>query len=1072
MYPGQEPDRTSASRAFAGSVTEPPLDFASSDKDVNAFNLDQLFEQELEKISDDERPDSFFGLTTKEAKESYQASLSIEKTFDTVRGILHQTSQSDSPDSRVDQWSPEKLAAVQHLRNVQQILTGQVAPFFSELNGREDRVAMIKESLETAKKVGADADYINKLLPIIKEKFPFTPHNTDDLSDYGETEFYLAIMKATDAPPEEREDIIRAGIAKALRTRITPQSKGTILEEIDKGIRREKVYVRGQVMGAKDLQKGCDMVHPGQINIASAMKHTMLAETWFVSDADKKENADAAAYLVKIIGSMKSFAEINLEYLDGAHPSDIETLRPYHKVFEEIHASTNFLFEKREQLITETSNDKRGKINPLYEEVLEESKTLHKKIFFKGYCYDSEEELLGVVLDDLQTTLQDKKLHVQTQEALDSCRYILEPRVLSTVLHQSRHDAEILQEIFANLFEYAHDNETVEPGKGQSLTDFESTTFVNTLKLFNVMPSDKYRELLLKANGPDKGFAHQVLKRFFDVMAGHQNKMSIAIISESIRPSPFQQESLAYAAGIKDIITVPLSESRETVRRAAENINFVDIQDPRRHSSYFMMDCGSDIQKRESFIVKALRYQASMETTQWGYDHEKPVPSQWGGGFSKARNGCSTLTQPDLYLYKLMDMELLGQNPSKNWILKQEACTVARTMQGRAARLLFGTETQVANNKCDIFSKLLGVCLAIDGKVDPELIVPRPPNYSLAMRNALERAQIATQNDHRLLMTTRSNDVPGQTQMDHYLRTIVSLPMAKHLTPGARNGAKKANTPPTEWRAIGSDKLARMAGYSTNGCHGLGFFLNFLHQDYQAGRINEKDLSDLKSDPLRMYYIMESAVHDLVDSDFRYGFHYKDAKILTNEWSVKDVFQAAESGNIRWHDRKLTEIEEIQVKLAHDGVLGMELFRQFLQTPDQLNSQQKVGFNKTWGQIRAGIINIDSILEITPPTEVTNLFPSLEDVSNTKKHRRFDRAAVIQAGRLIDDGVIDPARSADILFSIGASFNSTTLTHIPMIQGVKGGFPGHRMEPWYKKAIINRDLSHSVDASTTSRQLH
>jgi len=813
---------------FKNSGQSSPTDLSSTDWNTIYQDLLGIWHEKLQAIDDRETAKTFYGLGGEKATRLYFDSVRVEGHYDTVFGVR----------KNIADLSKEEIACTQHLRNIRHLLE-QAAHTIANQNGRQDRRESLVESISVLKNLGYTADDIKeKFLPILRVWFTFTPHPTKDLNYENGICLYQDLISSTEKLNEERKESVGSTIDKMIRNPLTPSRKDTMLDETAMAAEREKVYCQGMLTFLEDLQYAMDDTFgPGAIDVLDPdIICDIAARTWYSGDADGKENADAASLLVKFVSSMHTATEIHIEELANAAPSDGAIVRPILDRFSELNVKLKTLHAKKEELIVAGTHNSGESIHTLFEDVLKESSELYN------------EDFVEEIKVSLSEALKKDGIHQDTKRALWRSLALISQCGIASAKHEIRHSAANHETIYGNLFHYLQTNGIVSINGGGDLRLLSPEEFIDALNSIKTKaaeikpgnPNAAIKEWFFAANPHDKGFVHQILRRF-EVMSAHQDKLGIAIIAGAKLPSQVGQQFLAESFDIEGLVHVPLNEEEETTLEADTGMKFYDTTfggeniakriasakpgTQHQQGYYVFMEPQSDIQKLFGPLAKGMQVQTLKNMIDWSLEKGRAIFRKVGSGLALGRGGGSPFTQPRLLLFTVKDKILSKDkilNEKQKYILQQMGCFLSTTIQGRDGRIRMGTPVQAANMIADAVTEMAGVFAAIDGKIDSKLIIQDPVEYSDSMQSSLEDAQEYLRTKFHTLRTKESTWLTGVKQLDLWAMKVSSMLMSKFTNVGARKAARtdqgqqenmQSDIPvATELRAIGSNIAADLSG--------------------------------------------------------------------------------------------------------------------------------------------------------------------------------------------------------------------------------------------------------------------
>ena len=411
------------------------------------------------------------------------------------------------------------------------------------------------------------------------------------------------------------------------------------------------------------------------------------------------------------------------------------------------------------------------------------------------------------------------------------------------------------------------------------------------------------------------------------------------------------------------------------------------------------------------------------------------VLCKFGTGASYGRGGFSPKAVPRMFISALSDMDgidIYNIPDEIKPVLKQMVSFVSTTIQGRDIGMRMGTEEEVQDLIEDVERECRAACLAIDGKIDPALIVDLSPKYSRVMHESIEDNAKLARDEFNAMRNRRSlSKEPSDFNrkvMDVYMGRVSALKVAEFTNVGARkdardDGPKKAGVVKKDvstLRAIGSNGANVNAENLFDGSYTLGLFLKGFHDDFKDGKINQRDLFDLKDDAFLMQQTLPNVMSALASADYEHGF---DA-IGGNgpQWTVGRLLDVKRNG---WKEngKVLDEVTKFHAVLAYDAVLSTAMLEALLDTPKPWmggsirkmfrmamnGSLPPKGFENTEEDIVFSVYEREGRLNALKfGAHTLEKFPHVIDAQRMAASKRMARAIVHETERRIDLSATDP----------------------------------------------------------------
>jgi hypothetical protein len=936
---------------------------------------------------------------------------------------------------------------------------------------RDLRLARYIENAEIELALGATPEETRQFYNNLKFFPTITAHPTKDKGVQGELLYRGKHGIADEVPVEQRRAAFEHNDREMLGTRLTPDKKDDLAAETEDALAWQAIIQRGTLNWLEDKQEALDAVYGrGVIDfMADNMNIDVATRRWQGGDADGKPIPAPVLFVLRMKGARVAVKE----YLEifGDH----EQLQAERKVFEKFDEKLDALYTNIEEIEASASDSE------VYLNARQQFEDIFTKTPYKGEVPGRGPDLTRQVMRSLKQKVPGLLANDATVEAGRAARrVVMMHKQVGIALgkQEIRHNGEDYKKIFENLYDHLRENNLVPlPPHIKKFSDMDAKGQAVFLKRLIHEHGDKMKGWFFEANPVSKegGWSREILERFEVIRTCYNHRrMGFAIIAEADASSAVLQQALADSFGIKNMVHCPLNESEQTIAKAAEAMrsysrvfgakNLISKIDQASDGEtvplfFAVMDPQSDSQKSYGFSIKFLQRATDQDLIRTAIkpvldsiDHEAingdraklegvfvGILRKIGTGASYARGGFSPKAVPRMFISALSEMPGIDINnidPKMRPVLKQMVSFVSTTIQGRDIGMRMGSEQEVQDLIEDVERECRMACLAIDGKIDPALIVKPASKYSAAMKASIERNAKHARDSYYMMRTERStsrnpNDF-NKLKLDLYMERVAALIVAEHTNVGARKDARKDGTKTkrvekksvSTLRAIGSNGASVNAESLFDGSYSLGKFLSGFHADLKAGQIAQADLYDLAHDPFFTQQTLPNVMSALAAADYEHGFD--DLAGDGPEWTVKRLVTLK---NSKWEVKgadgkmkKLDEITKFHAKLAYDALRATAMMEALLDTPEPVKGM-KGQLRKLWQTGGAPLKGFDQseenmIYALYRPEDRLNklkfgpktkdLYPHIKDTQDLAQVKRLSRAIVHETERRVDLLETDP----------------------------------------------------------------
>lgn len=1019
---------------FSGHNDLPSL--GSADWQEISQHAEIVFSRLLQELARDKTPSEvYFGISPAEAV-ALHTQYAQETAGDLTRGIEGLSGLSEA-----------QLGALMHLENVRGLLeTGaHVMAERNQLNGhsaaevfeRPMRRQKIEQMLQTMKDRGFDQEKTAFMLSNIKLWPTLTPHPTKEKNENGAKFFADIIRLAEETPASERNQKFEQIIGDMLRTRLTPAKKDELDDETATALHHEDTYIKGMLDYLEDLQDSLTTIYGDQaIDLMDLSVHLdVAARDWYAGDADGKPVPATALFAKRLLSAEMAVAR-NIEILRSAG-----TDAQGHNPLDEITA----VFERFQQGLATLSRDvesikKLDSSSKEFQAIKDQFVSVFTGTSYRGKTYHTGPLLTRDIMDDLRIMArEDEDPGIRRAARRVVLRHNQNGMAMGR--QEIRHNSRDLKTIFDNF--YAHMQEKHPEVIAELLGDVP-------VKKLNAEAETVFLKRLFEKHGENLnawfmeanpgGWPREILERFHLItQCYNQNRMGAAIIAEAQPLSVVQQQVLADAMGLKNLVHVALNEDRLAMERAAENLalyshHFGRSSVERRtqdlpgkeaapHSYLCVMMPQSDSQKQHGPFIRDIQRQARRELIHLAHRNGHAVLEKTGTGMDPARGGMSPLAVPRIMLSTISGLRLHDQ--AQKELLMQSLGYVSITQQGRDPGIRLATPAQVYDMISGVVQEISAACMVVNGNLDIDAVAPRAAHHAVDVAEILFELSKDASTEYDSMRTRQSLQTQlGRNRMDSYLAEVSALKVAEMANVGARKDARTdkpkemlAGTfnearhtgfcavdkkPVSTLRAIGSAMAVANSRTYFDNYYTLGLFLEGLHQAYQDKELSQEDVQKIWNDPFYMQQIMPNALVGLARADFKYGFDKISGTPGT--WTVERILTASQEN---WHDngQRMSDNLGFHAVLCLDALKATALLESLAVTA---TGKRGVGFDSSVEEIIGALYDRDDQLNVLQfGTETRKKYPLIDEISQRAKKTNLSRAIVHQVEGRLETGQID-----------------------------------------------------------------
>lgn len=1072
----------------------------SSSDPRNLFKgLNIIFEQEFLALSESgEQPDVFLGFPAQEIWQEFQdqdkAALRTERqieNFNTAKKI----------DTKKISALMQPFSVKGMLRTASDFMAERILQNKSkgvEIWTRENRKAALREKFQNLKKIGFSTEDIRRLYSVLKVWPIFTPHPTEDKSEFGDDAFRRLVSIAEQTPVAEREQALRGLVQEMLRNRLTPEKKLTRRGEIDVGLKHKSVWNDGALDWLYDTAEAINEVYGEDTVDYTDQSQTpdIVATSWHNVDVDGKKVPAPVVFVQRLLDAQGGIDEIIMHLKTGDAEDQSAEVAEVLEYLDNIKSKIDKMCDPENLAILETLDSK----NKYYKEQMQVFVDIFEKTPYKGDISPKGPSLPQTLQQDLQSIYKKAKSGTAFHEGVFKTIVHYNINGIATGRQQPRHDHNNYKAIYANLFDYLKKNPKLlgkeaifyPDGAGfEKLRDDEKSVLLVQLLKNHKKDLGKW---FLAANPGGYSDSHGDDKTWLGELLGHielfekcfnHRRMGVTVVANAQLMSATMGQVLYQALGIENSIRMDLNEERATIDHAAQKLKFhadnlgiqvLDEQDNaflREFERHYLATktSYSDSQKGDGLFIRVNQYLSLRKEIALALEYLVPVVDQKGGGMEANRGGVSMKVTPRLMLSviaevqdRLQRKEKRGFNDEERQILKQMVAFCASTYQGRHPGMSLGTAEQVYDHLDSIEDEVIACHLAIDGKLGMDQVAPKYAKYTSEMKMALAHHQKDAQDEFTEMRSRSILKMIGgmfrKNRIKHYVEQV-GAPLLSVFTDisnrsivrgGSVSGKfndKASNV--HESRAIHWAKVARTTLEHFDVSYTAGLFLRGIAEDYRQGHISKEDLRALWEDPYVTKFIYAQMMSVKPGADPEWGFDKieSDYKGQTQDkrWTVGRLFKmhkneyknipAKARDNMAFHGTFV--IDDLDFT-SHYEALARTVY-------DDASGPQ---LDAPYQDIIDHMYDKDDLLNSLKFGKYTReQFPNIDDTAQRAKEMRFVNAAVHAINDRIKDGTInieDPEIQS-MLFNIGMAWRNWSVHNGHIVNDLFGFGARPEMKP-------------------------
>lgn len=658
--------------------------------------------------------------------------------------------------------------------------------------------------------------------------------------------------------------------------------------------------------------------------------------SWHSTDLDGKR-LGAGVVLAQRIEDAHRAAHMYVAFLqdESISGSDQEKIQDALDAFTVIAEKLDGLAERADEIRKMASGSKE------YSSTIEEFQNIFTSMTYKGQNFSNGPSFTSAVISDLRALAKSGDLSPAATKMVERVVIAHNQNGMSLGRQQFRHDHNDYfttipgkNSILGNLLDYLEDQhpeimkELIPSGKRFGDLQHENQAYF--FKRLHDEYGDQLKSWLLESNPAtwdpskpkdqenEKLWANEILQHIILVSETFNHKRSgEMIIANSDPMSAIFQQSIFEAVGLKGLKHIHLNESKETVEMVKQTLELylgyfgVKNMDASKEmtdeiASFIVKTSLSDTQKLFGPFMRTLQRAAEKDEIKLSLEFKAAVKDQKGGGMSYGRGGCaiSMLPRHTFNLIEEVRCEFIQENnrdfnEEEKAILKKINSFVANTVQGRGPGIMIGTSQQVYDLLLNVHAETTAASLAIDGQIAPEIVAPKPAQYSPAMKALMKSYEENSRVKYDKMRSKQSmKRENGTERLNLYMQRVAALTVTKMNNISQRFSNRPGEIPNLiDSRAINMNKVFVSAETKSDGSYGLGAFLRNLYSGYKSGDITDQDLQTLwHDDEWRDRYMFSNAMTALSSADYEYGFDVLDPKIKENgRWTIGKLLEAADN---------------------------------------------------------------------------------------------------------------------------------------------------------------------------------
>lgn len=860
----------------------------------------------------------------------------------------------------------------------------------------------------------------------------FTPHPTKDKTEDGQSYFDDNVKNG----PSEKTR------GQARQKQLTPINKDELADETKTGLDHLDRYMDGALDYLQDMQWALDKSLGTQTFDLRDTSIDVAPRDWYAGDADGKLVPAEVLFSKRLKGAVRG-VEKYLTILESVP----EEHRHY---YQDAIDSFRSLKEALDHIETDPAKLKGDALKA----ALAQFSTAYTDNQFNGLSHEDGPAHTTAIMRQLRDVSENRTIPKAVRDAAERATLMHKQVGIALGRQEIRHSGDDFNKLFDNLYTYLAENPglaaEIKIKKGSKLSDLTEAQQIQFYKTLMENHREQVKGWLYEANeGKLEGPTAEVLDRFMVVKETfNPRRMGVAIIAEANPMSCIQQQVLAESFEIKGLTHCALNETEASIKDAPKNLKLYlqhfgksnlsfkmqEIEANEDHPKIYacVMDPASDSHKSWGIFMKGAQMSSWGGLINLGVEFGNAVLMKIGTGLSYARGGFPAEIVPRLQLNAICHaMNLKGLNEKTCKILKRQMSLVSTTIQGRGPGILRGSPEQVQDALAKIGFEIDGACLAIDGKIDPELIAPISPKYKKHMRNFLDDTkQYCRDYYHDVIRGLggdegQSQEILGEKIENRYLRSVSATMMALLTNVSARKASRSDRDQKAEilkdkdidgQRAIGQNIAKEWSESLYDGWFTLGKFLSKTHETFNDNKIDRFHISQLAQDKIYTHHKWGNAMLALAKADLEWDFDKlaQDKGELSDErWTVGKLMEVVKH-DFQIHDGRkwvpLDEEEKYHAQIAYEGILASSQMEAFLNTSEEkwhnrLSARFSSAVNRKDMRLQErdiilSVYNQNDTLEKTkfgPKTKA--MYPGIDHAQKLAQEDKLTRAMVHEGER-------------------------------------------------------------------------
>ena len=369
-----------------------------------------------------------------------------------------------------------------------------------------------------------------------------TPHPTENLS-IESIKAYMNVMKAAESDPDIREQKIEAAVSDMmLRDDISPETKFSILDEID----LSDLYAENHNMGVNNLERFVEDIIEQEYGERPKISFDATLKSWDY-DSDGKNNAEGFAFMAKTASTTMAALNLTIRSIEQAQEQglipDSEMAR-INETLEEcqtIHDAMEPVYERSRE-ITQTlallTPDERGAYyekvyNEEYETLSNAFSLVYDSVGSPNRGLDFYKDTIAVLRKAVDAQVQDTPRH---ENPLDDAMRVLRRNGVAMEKGQPRQNDFMHIDIIHNLINH-------EPFRKLGILSDDELAEIDAVKGYS-MPEEK--------GGLSDYRKHEILDKIASYVELNGNRRDIlALLNEA---NPLEIDSNGYPAQTRSLL--------------------------------------------------------------------------------------------------------------------------------------------------------------------------------------------------------------------------------------------------------------------------------------------------------------------------------------------------------------------------------------------------------------------------------------------------------------------------------------------------------------------------------------